>query len=270
MKLRGQASLYLDGEEIAVWSNTIWDQVFESILSKVIDNSDYDDSLVPTRLALQVYGGEKFSYNVARQVTGRNFGRDGSESYMEFVAGGFYPAVSTTGSVVIRQVFLMADNKTLAQAESQAGEIDPNPPIRYYQHVQVKYRITLSGAETDWMAQVLRVMMGYEYMSPGGWVADNDRFVQPNMAKLYQDADYLASAPFQLAVSANEQGYQRAGSNIMFEGVDLASGLPNKAKIYSSSAKGETLVKELSISIQGGGFVQGDSVLVPFHLIMYQ
>jgi len=272
MKLKGQAFLYLDGEKIAVWPNTIWADVFKDILDKVIDNSDYDDSLVPTRLALQAYGGDNFSYNFSQPITGRNFGIDGSDSYIEFVANGFYPTSSDLQPVVISQVFLMSDNKTLAQADSQDGNLYPNPNIRYYQHVQIKYRITLSGAETDWMIQVLRVMMGYEYMGSGNWKADNYRFVQPNMAKLYKDADYLAGTSFDLSLSINQQGanYQRADSNIMFEGVALASGEPNKVSIFSNVSGDEIKVKDLTISIRGGDFISGDSVLVPFHLIMYQ
>ena len=272
MKLKGQAFLYLDGKEIGVWPNTIWADVFKGILAKIIDNSDYDDSLVPTRLVIQAYGGDNFSYNFSQPITGRSWGIDGSDSYIEFVANGFYPVSSDLQPVVISQVFLMSDNKTLAQADNQGANLHPNPDIHYYQHVQVEYRITLSGAETDWMIQVLRVMMGHEYLGSGDWIADNYRFVQPNMAKLYKDADYLAGTPFDLSLSINQQGqnYQRADSNIMFEGVALASGEPNKVSIFSRVRGDEIKVKDLTISVRGGDFITGDSVLVPFHLIIYQ
>jgi len=271
MRMEGRVCLLMDGKEVAVWTNTIRDHVVARILDKVINNSDFDDGMVPTRIGIRIIDGANSNvYNLIQTVSSRSIGSDSGGSYVEFVAGGFYPSLIDSHKVNINQVSLMSETEVLAQANNSAGEIYPNPDIYYYQHVQVRYQITLVGAEDDWMEDVLGVMMGYEYMSSGNWRADNYRFVQPNKAKLFQDAEQLSETSFDLAYSANQQGSLRADASVFFDGVDLASGTPNRLYIYSHNQGSEELVTELAISIQGDSFNQGDSLLVPFSLYIDQ
>lgn len=264
--LKGQARLELDDGRSAVCPNNVNSQVVTGLINKIASPSyQYPDELVPTRISLQDSSGA----SEFKDISNRSLATSGSLVYLDFHATGFAPATSSNQPVQAFEIKLMSSTSTIATANMMAAEINPNPNIYAYQTANVSYRLTLSGANTDWMERLLRVVQGKEFMTSNNWVADNDQFVTVNHSKLYYGSSFLASSSFEMSVEGNQQQQFRltVDGDVSFSQLE-SSYTPNEIKYYALDTKGQAQLIGTATVSEVSQFATGDNIKVPFSIIM--